>query len=49
MTPCLYVGPSDVDQLFLYKKKKKKKQLHRKEMVLYMGRNNINSKLTDKG
>ena len=29
--------------------KKKTQQLHRKKMVLYMGRNNINSKLTDKG
>ena len=41
---------------FLYtpnaKKKKQNKQtkkLHKKKMVLYMGRNNINSKLTDKG
>lgn len=39
---------------FLYnpptqKNKNKTKKLRRKKMVLYMGGNNINSKLTDKG
>ena len=36
---------------FLYtpQRAKKKKKLRRKKIVLYMGRNNINSKLTDKG
>ena len=31
------------------KTKKNNNKLHRKKMVLYMGRNNINSELTDKG
>ena len=39
---------------FLYTPQRKNKQTNkqktrRKKMVLYMGRNNINSKLTDKG
>jgi len=35
---------------FLYtpQRKKQNKTICRKKMVLYMGRNNINSKLTDK-